>query len=103
MAPPDTWTVAEANAALPRVRDALLSIRGAGGNGHGSVPAALERLAADGIVVRDPARGLVDFPAVAPSGRPYWLCWLEGEDEVGWWHWPEDGFAGRRPLADPPA
>jgi hypothetical protein len=25
-----------------------------------------------------------------------------GEPEVAWWHWPEAGFAGRRPLSDPP-
>jgi hypothetical protein len=25
-----------------------------------------------------------------------------GEPEVAYWHWPESGFAGRRPLSDPP-
>ena len=102
MPPPDRWTVDEANAALAHVRDALGTIRSAGGNGHGSVGAAIDALAVDGIVVRDPERGLVDFPAVAPSGRAYLLCWLEGEDAVEWWHWPEDGFAGRTPLSSPP-
>jgi hypothetical protein len=63
---------------------------------------ALAELSAEGIVVRDLERGLVDFPARSPSGRDYWLCWVVGEPEVAWWHWPEAGFAGRTPLADPP-
>lgn len=40
---------------------------------------------------------------MAPDGRPYWLCWVPGEDEVAFWHWPEDGYAGRRPVGDAPA
>ncbi len=63
---------------------------------------ALDELAQDEIVLRDAETGLVDFPARSPSERPYWLCWLPDEPEVGWWHWPETGFAGRRPLSDPP-
>ncbi len=79
-------------------------------NGHGLVPAdpsviqsCIDELGAEGIVLRDIARGLVDFPARAPSGRRYWLCWSLGEETVSWWHWPDDGFAGRRALGDPPA
>ena len=65
--------------------------------------AAVAELEAEGIVLRDVRQGLVDFPARAASGRGYWLCWLVGEPEVAWWHWPEDGFAGRTPLSTPPA
>ena len=79
-------------------------------NGHGLVPAdpaaiqaCLDELGAEGIVLRDIERGLVDFPARAPGGRWYWLCWLAGEDAVTWWHWPEDGFAGRTPVDEPPS
>jgi hypothetical protein len=78
-------------------------------NGHGLVPAdpapiqsCIDELAAEGIVLRDLGRGLIDFPARAPSGRWYWLCWLPGEETVDWWHWPEDGFGGRTPVTDPP-
>ncbi|HEX8804322.1 MAG TPA: DUF2203 family protein, partial [Acidimicrobiales bacterium] len=78
-------------------------------NGHGLVPAdpapikaCIEELAARNIVLRDIGRGLIDFPARTAGGRPYWLCWLAGEDEVAWWHWPDEGFAGRRPASDPP-
>ena len=119
-----TWTLDEANAALPRVREvverakdrqeqakalASSSAARARSNGHGldvqavrEVNAAVAELAAEGIVLRDVERGLVDFPARSPSGRPYWLCWVLGEPEVAWWHWIETGFAGRTPLTDPP-
>jgi hypothetical protein len=118
------WTLEEATAALPEVREIVRRIRELvttaraatdtdatpSSNGHG--PAArpeakelrerIEELTGRGIVVRDPERGLIDFPAQSPSGRTYLLCWLDGEDEIGWWHWPEDGFAGRAPLSEPP-
>ncbi len=63
----------------------------------------MTELETEGIVLRDVLQGLVDFPARAANGRGYWLCWLVGEPEVAWWHWPEDGFAGRTPLSTPPA
>ena len=34
------------------------------------------------------------------DGREVYLCWEEGEPEIAFWHEPETGFAGRRPLAD---
>jgi hypothetical protein len=105
--PPRWWTVEEANAALARVAEAVERARVAAiapaGNGHaGAFERAISALEADGIVLRDPERGLVDFPARAPNGRGYWLCWLIDEPAVEWWHWPEDGFPGRTPLTQPP-
>jgi hypothetical protein len=103
---PRLWTVDEANAELPRIESVVAKARATGGNGHGSaetlIQQAASELAADGIVLRDPDRGLIDFYAETDDGRAYWLCWVVGEAEVAWWHWPEDGFAGRRPLDDPP-
>jgi hypothetical protein len=116
------WTVEEADAALAWVAELVTQAREAvravvdagaehhaGGNGHVSAPAeradlddALRELAAEGIVIRDLERGLVDFPAQSPTGRTYLLCWLVDEPAVTWWHWPEDGFAGRTPLSSPP-
>ena len=64
--------------------------------------AALAEIEERGIVLRDIERGLVDFPSRSPGGRPVLLCWQSGEDDLGWWHLPEDGFAGRRPLPLPP-
>jgi hypothetical protein len=51
------------------------------------------------IVLRDLDRGLVDFPSVNGDEEIY-LCWEEGETEIGFWHDLETGFAGRRPLED---
>jgi hypothetical protein len=64
---------------------------------------ALAEIEARGIVLRDLERGLVDFPSRHPSGREVLLCWQLGEPDLAWWHLPEDGFAGRRPLPLPPA
>jgi hypothetical protein len=62
---------------------------------------ALAELEDEGIVLRDPDRGLIDFTALH-NGREVLLCWQLGEEELAWWHLPEDGFAGRRPLPLPP-
>jgi hypothetical protein len=51
------------------------------------------------IVLRDLDRGLMDFPSLRGEEEVY-LCWEEGEAEIGFWHEPEAGFAGRRPLDD---
>ena len=53
--------------------------------------------ASQGLEVKGWAPLTLDFPAVV-DGRTILLCWLEGESSIGWWHLPEHGFAGRRPL-----
>ena len=80
---PEAVTAAQASAdeALAAVEEAI---------------AALDEL---GVQVKDLDRGLVDFPAIHPaSGDVVLLCWHLGEDEVGFWHDLEEGFAGRKPL-----
>jgi hypothetical protein len=57
----------------------------------------LEWLAEQGIILRDADSGLVDFPS-RREGREVFLCWRLGEEQVGFWHPPETGFSGRRPL-----
>ena len=122
------WTLEEATAALPEVRATVRRMRelvaaarthaethggdgaSVSGNGHGpsvrvddrELRALLAELDRRGIIVRDPARGLIDFPALSPSGKTYLLCYLDGEDAIDWWHWPDAGFAGRTPLSQPP-
>jgi hypothetical protein len=49
------------------------------------------------VVVRDLERGLIDFPSMI-NGAEVYLCWLLDEPEVVYWHAPESGFGGRRPL-----
>ena len=98
--------------ALERQEELESRIRG---NGGGIPPAELAESAAEvervarelaGIVdeivargaeVKDLDEGLVDFPALR-RGETVLLCWRLGEDEIGYWHSVEDGFAGRRPL-----
>ena len=131
------WTLDEARAALPRLRELLGVVRKAAtlsthvrSNGHarlgpaelgptesarsagersevpdeiagpGQIRKVLEEIESFGIVLRDPARGLVDFPTVH-LGRIVYLCWQLGEDDIDWWHLPEEGFGGRQRLPLP--
>jgi hypothetical protein len=106
------WTLDEATAALPDVRVKVRRLRellGARPTANGQaarldaeIAQLVGGLEADGIIVRDPERGLIDFPARSPAGETYLLCWLDGEDDIQWWHWPDAGFAGRTPLSEPP-
>ena len=52
-----------------------------------------------GVTLRDIGTGLVDFPALA-NGRPIWLCWRLGEDEIAHWHELDAGIAGRKTLIE---
>jgi hypothetical protein len=124
MADEPLYTVAEADAALPDLRERLARIREArqvllrqaevvrervvadvGGADPGpeyweastTLRTELERLSAENILLRDPETGLVDFPAERGGERVY-LCWRLGEDRVANWHPVDTGFAGRRPL-----
>ena len=58
---------------------------------------ALKELTELGIVVRDPSSGLIDFPSKR-EGKVVFLCWRVGEERIAYWHDPESGFAGRKPL-----
>jgi hypothetical protein len=53
------------------------------------------------VTLRDINTGLIDFPALA-NGRPVWLCWRLGESDIGFWHRQDEGFAGRKPIAELP-
>ena len=50
-----------------------------------------------GVILRDPETGLIDFPA-RREGRDVFLCWRLGEERVMFWHSPDTGFGGRKPL-----
>jgi len=79
------------NPRLPAQIDTALEEAAAG------ISACVEELTSLGVQVKDLDSGLVDFPAFR-DGEEVLLCWQLGEDEVGWWHTLDGGFAGRRPL-----
>jgi hypothetical protein len=58
---------------------------------------AIGELEAMDVILRDVDRGLIDFPAIR-EGEEIYLCWLLDEAEIGYWHEPDAGFAGRQPL-----
>jgi hypothetical protein len=122
------FTVEEANALLPSVKEILQKIlrsrkrlapfrqeaqqaaqqaeQGGGGMESGSRYAeivtefslAMSEIENLGVQLKDFDRGLVDFPSLR-DGRVVLLCWQLGEgDQLEWWHDMEAGFAGRTPL-----
>ncbi len=54
-----------------------------------------------GCVLKDLDHGLVDFPAQRGTDQIF-LCWRLGEPEIRYWHSPQEGFAGRKPLGEDP-
>ncbi len=52
---------------------------------------------AEGLYLKGIAPLPLDFPAEL-DGDTVLLCWLEGERGLRWYHKPEHGFAGRRPI-----
>lgn len=122
------FSVEEANALLPKVRDILQQIQrahthllsyqdvakeaaeaaeqGGGGIRSGVKYAAIlmdlttlmGEIEALGVQLKDFTRGLVDFPSLR-DGRVVLLCWqLDEGDSLEWWHDVDAGFAGRTPL-----
>ena len=57
----------------------------------------LHELEGFGVQLKGLDLGLIDFPAEM-EGEIVLLCWQYGEKEVSYFHSPEDGFAGRKPL-----
>jgi hypothetical protein len=119
------YTLEEARAELPWVARQLASMRAARerltdadahetltersqGNGGGrpgrqvgeaflELQAGLQAFEDRGIVLRDLDRGLIDFPAFRED-REVYLCWIDGEADIEFWHDLDAGYAGRQPL-----
>ena len=85
----------EGSATDPEIRVLRLRMQGV----IDQMQAGVARIDELGITLREIETGLIDFPALA-SGRQIWLCWRLGDDDVGWWHELDQGFSGRRALAD---
>jgi hypothetical protein len=65
----------------------------------GRLKDAVAKVHSFGVEVKDVNRGLIDFPSLR-NGEIVYLCWIFGEEQVGFWHTLEAGFAGRQPLTD---
>ena len=119
------YTLEEARSLLPWARERLESLRQArtrltdaearealigasGGNGGGGtgkavgeafveLRAGVAEFADRDIVLRDLDRGLIDFPSLR-DGREVYLCWIDGEVDIGFWHDLDAGYGGRQPL-----
>lgn len=123
-----TFTISEARAALPHLRRLIVVLRDEraslvrlhpfinearahaeqnGGSPYGELylthafvfATTLDEVEQTGAIIKDFNAGLVDFPHEY-EGRIVYLCWKLGEDDLGWWHEIEDGFAGRQPIDD---
>jgi hypothetical protein len=111
-------TLADQRLELIRLRDRLVATPSTAGSGSteldpeesrrirlrikgvvDQMAAAVARIDALGIALRDIERGLIDFPALA-GGRQIWLCWQLGEGTVDQWHELETGFGSRRPIIE---
>jgi hypothetical protein len=114
-------TLAEARAALATLRpriDDFLSARAdlaeikADLAEHGASPlgaladakalearlyADLEHFGANGVQVKGFAPLLLDFPGER-DGVPVLWCWLEGDEDISFFHRVDTGFAGRRAV-----
>jgi hypothetical protein len=120
------FTVEEANALLPRLRELLADVSvhlralrqkaphlepilaAAGSNGGGRVGSeygveayrlyvAIGHIRELGVLLKDLDRGLLDFPHER-DGRIVFLCWLPEEERISYWHDLDAGYVGRRPL-----
>ncbi len=116
------FTLNEASALLPEarrrieevaalsgeLRELLMALQ-KGADEPGGIPEAkalearvherLEWFEQRGVQVKGIAPALLDFPARV-DGEEILLCWLQGEEGIGWYHRPEAGFLGRTPIAE---
>jgi hypothetical protein len=81
------------NMERPEVRELQAAVEAS----HAELNEIVARFTAEGVQVKDMDRGLIDFPADV-DGQDALLCWHVGEEKIAYWHSPEDGFAGRKPL-----
>jgi hypothetical protein len=63
----------------------------------GALGGLVEEIQAHGVQIKDLDVGLLDFPWLREDGVVL-LCWRLGEEEIGYWHGMDEGYAGRKPL-----
>jgi hypothetical protein len=81
------------NMERPEVRELRETVEAS----HAELNEIVARFTDRGVQVKDMDRGLIDFPAEV-DGQDALLCWHVGEPRIAFWHSPDAGFAGRRPL-----
>ena len=59
--------------------------------------AGIEALGVKGAEVKGIAPLLLDFPGERDRVPVLW-CWLEGDEQIAWYHRADCGFPGRRPV-----
>jgi hypothetical protein len=119
------YTVEEARALLPKIREWLAEIHqlrrrlkqlderiaqmlsGGADAGGEAVQAQIKLLAelqyalrefqSREIQIKDVERGLIDFPSLV-GGKEVFLCWEQDEDDIEYWHDLDSGYAGRERL-----
>ena len=123
---PKYFTVEEANALLPQLKQLLQTMIAAreriianrqlwepiiekahtnGGGQHGkklyqeseAIQLTLTQINEWGILIKDLDTGLVDFPHWR-QGQAVYLCWRMDEERIRYWHEVDSGFAGRKLL-----
>jgi hypothetical protein len=62
-----------------------------------AIAACAEHISGAGAQIKSLEEGLLDFPS-RRDGEEVLLCWKLGEEEIGYWHRADEGFAGRKPL-----
>jgi hypothetical protein len=119
------YTVEEARALLPQIREWLTGIHelrrrlkqldgriahiiadGADAGGEAvqtqikllaDLQSALQEFQHREIQIKDVDRGLIDFPSIV-GGKEVFLCWEQDEDDIEFWHDLDSGYAGREKL-----
>ena len=123
---PRLFTVEEANALLPKLRELLKDVtvhrdrmrekaphlepilKASASNGGGRVGSeygveaynlylAIEHIRELGVLIKDLDTGLLDLPHER-DGRVVFLCWHPPEERIGYWHEIQAGYQGRQLL-----
>jgi len=75
----------------------ILALRARRDTSAAALKGAFEKVQEIGAQIKDLDIGLIDF-MTRYKDREVCLCWKLGEDTISYWHDPEEGFRGRKPI-----